>query len=448
MGAGNVPIVEKQDWTIHVNWAEAWYKLAKAEPETGAYLGAYVLQDEAIASSMNSFNKLTGRTHASFFKYVGYGQPFPKEWVEQVKSVGAFPHIAWEPNKGLAQVQDDAYLRQFAQEASEARVPMFLRFASEMNGTWTAYGGDPAMYKQKWRLVHDRFAELASNVAMVWTVLTVPEKPIERFYPGDAYVDWVGVNVYNVKYHNGNEDEPAAFEDPLDLLDTVYNRFSARKPIQLSEFGVTHYNTTDHAYDIGFAAAKIKRLYGSLEHKYPRVKAVFYFDVNNVTAYNKSRRVNDYSIATEPALREAYRVTTSMGKEAAGVSEIKHFISAASDPSLEGKPVHQRFTYRGALFAERGRLYADEQFYRELLHLNVRIQQSGKGNLVAVMERSAAEAGKAVRLPVLQRKVWSGMEAKGRQRVYRFMKAIPLRDAAAVFGLKLRIEGTDIYIEA
>jgi hypothetical protein len=438
MAAGNVPIVEKRDWTIHVNWAEAWYKLAKAEPETGTYLGAYVLQDEAIASSMNSFNKLTGRTHASFFKYVGYGQPFPKEWVEQVKSVGAFPHIAWEPNKGLAQVQDDTYLRQFAKDASEAGVPIFLRYASEMNGTWTAYGGDPAMYKQKWQLVHDRFAHLAPNVAMVWTVLTVPEKPIGHFYPGDAYVDWVGVNVYNVKYHNGNEDEPAAFEDPLDLLNNVYNQYSARKPIQLSEFGVTHYNTTDHAHDIGFASAKIKRLYGSLERKYPRVKAVFYFDVNNVTAYNKSRRVNDYSIATEPVLREAYRTATSMGIEDAGIT----------DTSLEGKPVRQRFTYRGAVFAERGRLYADEQFYRELLHLNVRIQQSAAGDLVAVMKRSTVDAGKAVQLPILQRKVWSGMEARGRQRVYRYMNAIPLRDAADVFGLKLRIEGTDIYIEA
>ncbi|WP_187768174.1 hypothetical protein [Paenibacillus sp. PL91] len=90
---------------------------------------------------------------------------------------------------------------------------------------------------------------------------------------------WVGVNVYNVKYHNGDKMHGASHEDPLDLLDYVYNRFSRTKPIQLSEFGVTHYNTSDGQKDNSFAINRISRFYRHLRNDNPRVKAVFYFAV-------------------------------------------------------------------------------------------------------------------------------------------------------------------------
>lgn len=283
----------------------------KFEPVKGAYLGAYVIQDKLIDGSMTKFNELTGKKHASFFRYVGYGQPFPTEWVEEVKAVGAVPHIAFEPNKGLQQVKDDAYLRNFAREAKKAGVPIFLRYASEMNGTWAAYSGDPELYIEKWRLVHDVFEEEAPNVAMVWTVFTFPQKTITKYYPGDEYVDWVGVNIYNVVYHNNNIKERAEQEDPLELLSYVYNLYSNRKPIQISEYGVTHYTITDNKEYADFAVSKIKRMYNGLRKKYPRVKAIFYFDVNNVAFGVQGRQINNYSVIDHPKVLAAYKEVIS-----------------------------------------------------------------------------------------------------------------------------------------
>ena len=60
-----------------------------------------------------------------------------------------------------------------------------------------------------------------------------------------------------------------------------------------------------------FASAKLRRLYGALEKQYPRVNAVYYFDVDNISAFNPARRVNDYSITGEPALLEAYKEATA-----------------------------------------------------------------------------------------------------------------------------------------
>ncbi|WP_229692326.1 glycosyl hydrolase [Paenibacillus radicis (ex Gao et al. 2016)] len=428
---------EGQPWTVRFTSKGYNYTLAKAEPKEGAYLGAYVLQDREIGYSMAEFNRRTDKKHASYFKYVGYGEPFPAQWVEQVKEQGAFPHIAWEPNSGLDAVQDDEYLHAFAKAANAADVAIFLRFASEMNGTWTAYSGDAERYIQVWRMVHDVFETEAPQVAMVWTVLNVPELPIESFYPGDAYVDWVGLNVYNVKYHNGNVRQPAQFEDPLMLLDYVYNRFSRRKPIQLSEYGATHFTAVDGVPDLDFAADKIKRLYRSLPELYPRVKAVYYFDVNNLTEYNESRRVNNYAITADDDLLEAYKSV---------IANVHYLSSAAPSPKDNDRTISETFTYRGFLFYKDGVLYADQTLFTTLL--NVQLYSVGANGEQAVLTRwlSISDTLKTAQVDVIRHKIWSGYKMDGNVPINRELIALPLLSTAKSLGYKVKVNGTAINI--
>lgn len=148
--------------------------------------------------------------------------------------------------------------------------------------------------------------EEAPNVMMVWTVFTFPQSNILSYYPGDDYVDWVGVNIYNVIYHNGNINLRADQEDPLELLDYVYDTFSERKPIQISEFGATHYTITDGKYYEDFAIEKITRMYNGLKTKYPRVKSIFYFDVNNLVNAPEGRKINNYAITDNERILKTY----------------------------------------------------------------------------------------------------------------------------------------------
>ncbi len=289
-----------------IYWENNEYALAKYEPETGVYIGAYVLQAGHINNSMSTFNEIANKKHASFFKYVGYGMPAPTKWLQEMDKAGAVPNIAFEPNQGLDEVVDNDYIRTFAKELGKYEKPIFLRWASEMNGNWAAYSKNSVAYIEKWRLIHDIMQEEAPNVAMVWTVFTNPQSTILKFYPGDDYVDWVGVNVYNVLFHNGDFNLPCEQEDPIELMAYVYNQFSYRKPIQISEFGVSNYTiVTDQHYD-EFATAKLERLYSSLATLYPRVKSVYYFDVNNIDQPNPARRVNNYSISQKSNIMEHY----------------------------------------------------------------------------------------------------------------------------------------------
>jgi hypothetical protein len=278
--------------------------LAKFEPRTGCYLGAFVMRDEHVSGDMAVWEETIGKGHASYLRYVGYGQPFPQEWVAQVRRLGAVPNLAFEPNNGLQEVRDDSYLREFARAAAKSGGALFLRFASEMNGNWTAYSGNPKLYRQKFRLVARVFAQEAPNVAMVWTPYCLPQGNIPLYYPGDDVVDWVGVNIYSVHHHNGRIEEPAHHEDPTDFLLPIYRRYASRKPIQVSEYAATSFCLACNTEMPGFAIEKMRTFYGSLKKRFPRVKMVYWFSWDTISG---GAAENNYSVVAKPEVLESYQ---------------------------------------------------------------------------------------------------------------------------------------------
>ena len=291
--------------------------LAKWEPAYGCYLGAFLDRDERLGRGFlandqlhrdpEAFGRLTGKKIASAFCYVAYGRAFPSGWVGRLKAQGVAPHIAWEPNQGLGAVGDDDYLRQFARDAARADCPIFLRYASEMNGDWTRYGGDPLLYKVKWAIVQGVMARYAPNVAMVWCVNNIPERPIEKFYPGDNLVDWVGVNLYSVPFYDNDPSRVGLNANPADGVRFVYNRFAASKPIMICEFGASHRAKADGIDRSAWAASKINEMYASLPRLYPRVKLIDIFDNNNlVHADDAARQLNNYSVTDSDEVLRGY----------------------------------------------------------------------------------------------------------------------------------------------
>ena len=294
---------------------------AKFEPARGCYIGAFIERNDTVHGNIGAFEKLTGKKHASYFTYVGYGCPFPGDWVAKVKAQGAAPHIAFEPNHGLGEVKDDAYLRAWARDAARTRTPIFLRWASEMNGPWCKYSGDPELYKEKFRLVCRVMREEAPNVAMVWTPFAEPTRLIPPYYPGDEWVDWVGVNIYSVYVNNGDPLRKVWDKDPLEFLRFIYETYAARKPIHISEFAATvqckgtGYQTAD------FAIEKMTRFYNGLRLKFPRVKSVNYFCLDAIGAGLAN---NNYSFLQQPSVLSTYSQMVSNA----------HFLSrVAFDPA-------------------------------------------------------------------------------------------------------------------
>ncbi|MFF2093821.1 glycosyl hydrolase [Paenibacillus sp. NPDC058174] len=286
-------------------------KLAKFEPPSGMYIGAYIDKDSGVEKlrdgKFKAFNEKTGKQHAVYFNYHKYGSPFPYHWAEQVKKAGGAIQLALQPDKGLSEVKDDAYLRKFAKDAEEAGVPIFLRFASEMNGSWVKWNGNPSLYIEKFRLVSKVMKEAAPNVAMVWSPAANPKQKITAYYPGDDYVDWVGLSIYSVKYFNGNVKTPADQVNPLDSLDFVYKTYAGRKPIMVSEYGATHFSKAGNTSTVNFAITKMNMLYHGAKLKYPRLKSINWFSLNTLTdSHSADRSLNNFSLTESAPLLAAY----------------------------------------------------------------------------------------------------------------------------------------------
>jgi hypothetical protein len=83
---------------------------------------------------------------------------------------------------------------------------VFLAIGPEFDGPWNCY--EPVSYKQAFRAVHAMLeARGANNVVTVWHSAAwpvagapVPGSPehLERWYPGDDDVDWIGMSVFAV----------------------------------------------------------------------------------------------------------------------------------------------------------------------------------------------------------------------------------------------------------
>ena len=295
---------------------EKYYSGKRLEPVYGAYLGAFIDREDGVSrrymdensqvhKDSGEFNRITGRNHAIYFMYMSYGRRFPTRWTEHLRQHNAAAHIVLSPHN-LNLVEDNGYLRTFARYAARSGVPIFLRFAGEMNGDWVPYHGNPALYIQKFRLVARIMHEDAPNVAMVWCPNDVPEHKIKQYYPGPDAVDWVGVNFYSVLFNDNDPSRPAEWRNPADSLRFIYNTYSERHPIMIGEYAATHLSRVDMRLRPDFAAAKIGQLYASLPRLYPRVKAVHWLSMNTLKHAQPGRQLNNYSLLEQRPVAEQY----------------------------------------------------------------------------------------------------------------------------------------------
>lgn len=323
--------------------------LGKFEPANGMYIGAFVEKDSGVENKKGekfaAFNELTGKQHAVYFNYHRYGASFPNVWASQVKAAGGAIHLAVQPEGGLSEVKDDATLRKFARDAQAAGVPIFLRFASEMNGSWVTWHGDPKLYIEKFRLVAKVMKEEAPNVAMVWSPAANPKRNIHDYYPGDEYVDWVGLSIYSVKYFNGDVKSPADQVNPLDSLDYVYEAYADKKPIMVSEYGATHFSKAGNTSTVNFAITKMNMMYHGAKLKYPRLKGINWFSLNTLTdSHSAERSLNNFSLTENSSVLNAYKAMikdpyylSSVPQLSAGRAAAKQSVVALADQAVRGK---------------------------------------------------------------------------------------------------------------
>lgn len=256
---------------------------AKLEPKVGCYLGALAPHEQTLygATYFREFPALVGKDLAGYLIYMNYGDNIEtfRTHFQEAKNNDCSIELALEPNSGLDMVQDDETLRTFARKLNEFDAPVFLRFANEMNDTGNAWHLEgPEKYKEKFKIVANVIHEEAPKVAMVWAPNNFPFTKIDMYYPGDEYVDWVGLSIYAV-----NQPEVDPMDQGIDRrnysseFEHVYKTYSDRKPIMLSEGAASYIDVRDNRDITNEAMIKLRQFYTTIPRKYPRVKALFYW---------------------------------------------------------------------------------------------------------------------------------------------------------------------------
>jgi hypothetical protein len=137
----------------------------------------------------------------------------------------------------------DRWFRRFAQTARAAKDPIYYRFGYEMNGDWMSWGEQPGKFTKAWRRAWKIFREeKAYNVRWVfsanvlWGDRTVGADLLP-YYPGDKYVDVVGLDGYNFgDNHSRNHRWKPYAEVFQPSLDALKRHFPA-KPLWITEIG-------------------------------------------------------------------------------------------------------------------------------------------------------------------------------------------------------------------
>jgi hypothetical protein len=220
---------------------------------------------------------------------------FPSTPLENVRRYGAIPVFSWnstasppslsQPSFRLSSLIEgryDSYIREFAAEAKAWGHPFFLRFDWEMNGFWFPWsegvnGNRPGQFVAAWRHVHDIFTSVgATNVTWVWCPnvdLSGELTQLRSLYPGNAYVDWTGLDGFNWGKRAGSPGWQSFNRVFHSSYDRIANKIAPGKPMLLAETA-----SSDRG---GSKPAWIRNMLYTVRHGYRKVRGLIWYDVDD-----------------------------------------------------------------------------------------------------------------------------------------------------------------------
>jgi mannan endo-1,4-beta-mannosidase len=265
-------------------------------------------------SVLDNFTKAVGRQPEVYEFSQGWAlNQFNRGIIDRVVARGMLPMITWEPwNYQLAPAAQalrgdqpayrlsnildgkfDSYIRSWAEGVKSLGFTIAIRFAHEMNGFWYpwgvfANGNRIQQYVQVWRHVHNIFTEVgATNVIWVWSpnIIYNSFTDLAKLYPGNAYVNWIGLDgYYGTPGKGAYQDFDSLFDNTIAELRTFTS-----KPLVITETGATNVS--------GLMAQWVTQMFQELPAHTDIIGLIWYEDFNVV----------DWKVADHPAAAAAFR---------------------------------------------------------------------------------------------------------------------------------------------
>ena len=300
-------MVSQTDFDLYTEGSvdSAPYYGARLEPHGGTYIGM-------IAENSEDFKPLG--SYLTFIQDM-YQDDLYYPANRMIHEDSVIPMIGWTIND-INSIDYDR-LRSVLNTLNAYNKPMFIRFANEMNVS--ALGDEPDQYIAAFRRAADMIHEYP-NFAVVWSPndMGALDRPFEYYYPGDEYVDWVGVSCYSIRYFMG--DKNAEYKSSVYFMTGDYawatcrlkpimdfmTKNSINKPVMISEGGVSTNNTYGDNCD-SWAAPRLRNMLYNVVMKYPQIKMINYFNTH------RDNEIERFDISGYPYAEEIFKNAAASG---------------------------------------------------------------------------------------------------------------------------------------
>lgn len=278
-----------------------------------AFPGLGAPEDGVTTEKISNFETLAGKkiTWVYFSNNWFNGViKFPKENVKTIHKYGSVPFIRLMPRASYEQNPPDpiftmqkiidglfdADLIQWADDARDCGVPLLAEFGTECNGQWFSWNaafnganskaiyGDPQLYDgmERFRDAYRHIIDItkkegANNITWFFHV-NAPGDPstdwntMKGYYPGDNYIDWIGLSVYGAQ---SKDENWRSFQSILDSSWTEISTISETgKPIAILEWGTIENQMADGKAEWITSAMNLLNKGGKY---YPYIKALSFW---------------------------------------------------------------------------------------------------------------------------------------------------------------------------
>ncbi len=315
---------------VSVSYAATTVAKTSTSQAPGCYFGIFREGSPSNMGNVDQIEEKLGKKFSMVMWYQDWDCKFPKAEIEKIHKRGAVPHIVWEPwywaNRDKNLMDDiisgkqDAYIKSWAKGIKESNGTVFIRYAHEFNIDGYPWGivhngKNPKKYIDAYRHVYDIFTkEGAKNAKFVWCPMAQswPQEPwndMNLAYPGDKYVDWIGLDGYNW----GTSQDWSSWQSFTELFRDVAREMWRKyptKPIMVAEFA--------SATKGGDKAKWIKDLTNELK-KMPYIKAVLWFDEKKETDW-RIESTSSTLAGFKTMIKDPYFASSSKGIEIIGTS--------------------------------------------------------------------------------------------------------------------------------
>lgn len=207
-------------------------------PPSALLWGSYVGDN---ISDLDNFESLVGKRVDIYAYFSDWETDFPSHLKTKIGGAGKTLLIFWEPSFGYDNINSgdkDDYVKSFAADANAYGFPVIMAPFAEPNLNEEAWGyaqnGNTAKkFKEAWIRTRDLFAGVKNvKFGLAYNFVSIPDIPGNRYadyYPGAAYVDYVGVDGFN--FGDPWQTFGEVFDGPMKTLATF------NKPIYIFSLG-------------------------------------------------------------------------------------------------------------------------------------------------------------------------------------------------------------------